>query len=362
MINNINKRVLYHFDYLILTIISLIIFVSMVLIYEIDSNLTIKQLLYISITILISLCIFMLPIKRLLWLVPFYYWMAIILLVSVEFIGVTKYGAQRWIELPFISMSIQPSEIIKSALILMMAYNIKNDPPNINGYHIKGFIKHSFFILLPAFLVKIQPDLGTSILILIMGYGVLFIVGIHKKILICISAFIIIISPILYSSLDSYQIDRINQFLSDKPQHQVRQSMIAIGSGGLIGKYKEDATQAKFKFLPVPESDFIIAYLGERFGFIGIMVIISLYTLLIFHLFTLSYAYKNDKILQVVTASLGFLIFCHVSVNIAMSIKLAPIVGIPLPFFSYGGSSFLTFGILFALTENLLAFRYDFRV
>lgn len=362
MINNISRRVLYHFDYLIIIIVFLIVSTSVALIYEIDSGLTIKQIVYISITIIIGLLIFMLPVKRLFWLIPFYYWLAIILLISVEFVGITKYGAQRWIEIPLISMSIQPSEIIKSALILMMAYNIKNDPPQLDGYHIKGFLKHSFFIILPAFLVKIQPDLGTSILILIMGYGVLFIVGIQRRILIGISAFVILLSPLFYSSLDSYQLDRINQFLSANPQHQVRQSMIAIGSGGIFGKSKEDATQARFKFLPVPESDFIIAYLGERFGFIGITFIIGLYSLLVFHLFTLSYAYKKDKMLQVITSSLGLLIFCHLSVNIAMTIKLAPIVGIPLPFFSYGGSSFLTFGILFAITENLLAFRYDFRI
>ena len=138
--------------------------------------------------------------------------------------------------------------------------------------------------------------------------------------------------------------------------------MIAIGSGGLFGKKQEEATQARFKFLPVPESDFIAAYLGERFGFIGMLGVLLLYTLLIFHLFTISYAYKNDKMIQVITISIGFLIFYHLSINIAMITKLAPIVGIPLPFFSYGGSSFLTFGIMFAIIENLLAFRYEFKV
>lgn len=332
------------------------------LIYEIDPNLTIRQVVYISVTALAGLIVFLLPIKRLFWLTPLFYWLSILLLVSVEAIGIQKNGAQRWIELPFLGMSLQPSEIIKLSLILMLAYNISNDPPPNEGYGLKKCIKHSFFILLPAILVRIQPDLGTSIVILIIGYGVLFIVGIHKKILISVSAILLIASPIIYSSLDSYQIDRINQFLSPTPQHQVKQSMIAIGSGGLIGKPQEEATQAKLKFLPVPESDFIIAYLGERFGFIGIVFVLCLYALLIIHLFTLSHVYRRDRILQVITASLGFLIFCHLAVNIAMTVKLAPIVGIPLPFFSYGGSSFLTFGILFALVENLLAFRYHFKL
>lgn len=340
---------------------------SLKLVYEINPNLTIKQIIYISITLVASLIIFLIPIKRFLWLIPFYYWGTIALLISVEFFGVAKFGAQRWIEVPFIGMSIQPSEFIKSALILMLAYNVSNDPPPKDGYKLKGFLKHSFFILLPVVLVKIQPDLGTSILILIMGYGVLFLVGIHKKIIITIASIVAIIivatpiaMPIIYNHLHDYQLDRIEQFLSPKPQYQVQQSMIAIGNGGLLGKELENATQAQLKFLPVPESDFIFPYLMERHGFVGAMVILCLYGLLILHLFSLSYANRKDRILQILSASIGFLLFIHVSINILMTTKLAPVVGIPLPLLSYGGSSFLTFGILFALLQNLLAFRFIF--
>lgn len=320
----------------------------------------VRQLIYISITFIISLVIFIFPIKRFFWLIPFYYWISIILLISVEFIGITKYGAQRWIEIPLFGMSIQPSEIIKSALILMTAYNISNDPPPKEGYHLKGFIKHSFFILLPVVLVMIQPDLGTAILIFLMGYGVLFLVGIHKQILIGIFFISLILVPIVYNNLQDYQLKRIEQYLSDKPQYQVQQSMIAIGSGGIFGNELQNATQAQLKFLPVPESDFVFPYFMERFGLIGAIILLFLYGLLIFHLFILSYYYKKDRILQVLSASIGFLIFIHLSVNILMTIKLAPVVGVPLPFFSYGGSSFLTFGVLFAILQNLLAFRFIF--
>lgn len=356
----IDRRIITHFDYLIIITTLPIILISMRLIYEVDQNLAIKQLVYFAITFFISFVIFIYPIKKYFWLIPLYYWIAIILLISTEFIGVTKFGAQRWIEIPFVGMSIQPSEIIKSALVLMMAYNVNNNPPPREGYNLKEFLKHSFFILLPTFLVKAQPDLGTAVLIFIMGYGVLFLVGINKKIIIAIIAIILLSLPIIYNNLQDYQLQRIEQYLSDKPQYQVQQSMIAIGSGGMFGKAIENSTQAQLKFLPVPESDFIFSYYMERFGFVGACVLLFLYGLLLLHLFSLSYIYRNNRILQVLSASIGFLIFIHLSINIAMTIKLAPVVGIPLPFFSYGGSSFLTFGILFAIVQNLLAFRFIF--
>lgn len=339
-----------------------IVLLSLQLIYEVDLSLTIRQLFYIAFTLVISFIVFILPIRQLFWFVPFFYWGSILLLLSVETFGVKKFGAQRWLEIPFIGMSLQPSEFVKLSLILMLAYNINNNPPPKEGYNLKNFLKHLFFILIPVILVKIQPDLGTSVLIFIVGYGVLFLVGIYKKIIIASLVIFIVSLPILYIGLQDYQLQRIESFISSDVKYQVKQSMIAIGSGGFVGKDIENATQAQLKFLPVPESDFIFAYFTERHGFLGGMLLIILYGLLILHLFSISFRHKKDRILQVVSASIGFLVFIHFSINILMVMKLAPVVGIPLPFFSYGGSSFLTFGILFAIVQNLLAFKYHFRV
>lgn len=339
-----------------------VVLLSLSLIYEVDFSLTIRQLVYISFTFIVSCIIFIIPLRKLLWLIPIFYWTSIVLLLSVETFGVEKFGAQRWLEVPFIGMSLQPSEIVKLSLVLMLAYNINNNPPPPEGYELKDFLKHSFFILLPVVLVKIQPDLGTSILIFIMGYGVLFLVGVHKKIIITSAILFALSSPLLYMGLKGYQLERIESFVSTEAKYQVQQSLIAIGSGGLSGKDIDNATQAQLKFLPVPESDFIFAYFAERHGFFGGMILVILYGLLILHLFSLSYQYRKDRILQVVSASISFLIFIHFSVNILMVMKLAPVVGIPLPFFSYGGSSFLTFGVLFAILQNLLAFKYHFKV
>lgn len=362
----LDRQVFSHFDYLIVFTTAPIVLLSMHLIYEIEHTFTIKQVFYISFTLALSAFIFILPLRRLLWLVPIFYWSAIALLLSVEIFGVDRWGARRWLEIPFIGMSLQPSEIMKIALIMMMAYNINNDPPPPEGYNLKQFLKHSFYILLPVVLVKIQPDLGTSVLIFICGYAVLFLVGIHKKILMASCLLLIIAMPIVYMGLIDYQIKRIESFIgadtSDKNAYQVQQSIIAIGSGGLSGKSVDNATQAQLKFLPVPESDFIFAYLCERYGFMGGVALLLCYCLLILQLISLSHQYRSDRLIQVVSASIGFLVFIHLGVNVLMVMKLAPVVGIPLPFFSYGGSSFLTFGILFAILQHLLAFKYNFRV
>lgn len=363
---NLDRKVFSHFDYLIVFTSAPIVLLSLHLIFEVDNTLTIKQLFYIAFTLVVSCLIFILPLRRLLWIAPILYWGAIVLLLSVEIFGVDRWGARRWLEIPFIGMSVQPSEIMKIALIMMMAYNINNDPPPPEGYNLKQFLKHSFFILLPVVLVKIQPDLGTSVIIFICGYAILFIVGIHKRILMASCALLLIALPIVYMSLSDYQLKRIESFIgandNSDSAYQVQQSIIAIGSGGLMGKKVEEATQAQLKFLPVPESDFIFAYFCERYGFVGGFMLLLLYGMLILQLISLSHQYRKDRILQVVAASIGILIFIHLSVNVLMVMKLAPVVGIPLPFFSYGGSSFLTFGILFAVLENLLAFKYNFRV
>ncbi|MAD43122.1 MAG: rod shape-determining protein RodA, partial [Arcobacter sp.] len=144
----------------------------------------------------------------------------------------------------------------------------------------------------------------------------------------------------------------------EKPSYHVQQSIIAIGSGGLTGKLSEDATQTQLKFLPIATSDFIFAYFVERYGFLGAIGLIFLYGLLITHLLTLNYYFKDDYVIRVFASGLGLLLFFNMSVNILMVIGFAPVVGLPLPLFSYGGSSFINFIVIFAILENLLAFRY----
>jgi rod shape determining protein RodA len=318
-----------------------------------------KQIIYFSVGLCVFLLFFLIPIRKVEWLIPFFYWIGIALLLSVEFFGSEKLGGQRWLSLPFTDFTIQPSEIFKPIFLLMLCYIVKQMPPSQDGYGYKDFMKISGFILLPFLLIAKQPDLGTAIVLLFMGYGVLFIIGVNKRVWILFALIVAVGSPVAYSFLHDYQKKRISDFLSDKPSYHVEQSIIAIGSGGLLGKNKDEATQTQFKFLPIATSDFIFPALIERKGFFGGFTLLLLYALLIFHLITLSITFKNDYFTRVMVTGIAFVLFIHMSANIAMTIGFAPVVGIPLPFFSYGGSSFVTFMIFFGILENLLAFRFD---
>ncbi|CUU85447.1 FtsW/RodA/SpoVE family cell cycle protein [Campylobacter hyointestinalis] len=355
----LDKRILTHFDFVQPILIIPIIVLSYGLVSEASTMLANKQLVYFGVGSLFFIFFFLLPIRKIEWLIPAVYWINIILLISVDIFGVSKLGAQRWLEIPFVHFTIQPSEIMKPAFVLMLAYLIKKNPPDIKGYNLKQFLKISFFILLPFGLILVEPDLGTALLLLITGYGVLFIVGVNKKIWIVLIACTAISAPILYESLHDYQKKRIVDFISKEPSYQVKQSIIAIGNGGITGKSAEEATQTRFKFLPIATSDFIFAYTIERHGFIGGMALILLYGFLIAHLLSMNYKLKKDYFTKTVTSGIAILVFVYVSVNIFMTIGFAPVVGIPLPFYSYGGSSFITFMALFGILQNLLTFRFD---
>lgn len=353
-----DKRILAQFDFVSILLIIPLIITSNWLIAEVVPALAQKHTTYTGISILVFLFVFLLPIRRMSWMIPFVYWINIALLVSVEFFGHARLGAQRWIEIPFINMTIQPSEFVKPALILMLAYLIHKNPPDVNGYRIKDFLKISFYILLPFILIAKEPDLGTALVLLLIGYGVLFFVGVYWKIWATIVGAILLLSPITYKyALHDYQKVRIQDFLSEKPSYHVQQSIIAIGSGGMTGKSKEEATQTQMKFLPIATSDFIFAFVVERSGFLGALGIILIYVMLVLHLLSLS-VFNKDYYIKVVTIAISFMIFIYMGVNISMTIGYAPVVGLPLPMFSYGGSSFLNFMILFAIMQNLITFRY----
>lgn len=353
-----DKRILSQFDFFSIILIIPLVITSHWLIGEVVPALAQKQVAYVGVASMVFLLVFLLPIRRMSWMIPFMYWGSIGLLFAVEFFGHARLGAQRWIEIPFINATIQPSEFVKPTLILMLAYLIHKNPPPLHGYRIQEFLKLSFYILLPFFLIAKEPDLGTALVLLLIGYGALFFVGVHWKIVATIAMGALLLIPISYKFiLHDYQKVRINDFLSEKPSYHVQQSIIAIGSGGWTGKDKEDATQTQMKFLPIATSDFIFAFVVERTGFLGALALIALYATLILHLFSLA-VFNKDYFIKIVSVSISFMIFIYMGVNISMTIGYAPVVGVPLPMFSYGGSSFLNFIILFAIMQNLITFRY----
>lgn len=355
-----DRRILQQLNFiLILQLIPLFI-LSSYLVLEIKEPLFQKQMIYYGVSASAFFIAFLIPWRKFQWLIPLAYWINLILLLSVEFFGKKVLGAQRWLEIPFTGLTIQPSEFIKITVLLMLGYLIARTPPPSDGYDWRMFTKLSFYILIPFVLIAKEPDLGTGLVLLLTGYGVLFIIGIKAKIWLTILLILGLAAPIIYThGLKPYQKQRIANFIGE-PSYHVQQSMIAIGSGGLKGQNQEDATQTQLKFLPVSSTDFIFAYLGERFGFVGMMVTIGLYIALILHLMYIAMNNAKDYFVRVLSSGIAFLFFIYMTVNILMTIGLAPVVGLPLPMFSHGGTSFIIFSILFGILENLLAFRFYF--
>jgi len=363
--NDINEWIVHsrglfkYFNYSLILQILPLLAISSWLVYEISPALFHKQMVYYTIGFIVFLISCFIPWRKILWwFVPIFYVGNLILLIAVEFVGKKILGAQRWIEIPFTSFTIQPSEFIKVSVLMMLAYLISKKPPSVKGYNLKEFIKLSVIILIPFLLIAKEPDLGTALVLLITGYGTLFIVGINWKIWLFIGVGLGLTAPLLYANLHDYQKKRISDFVG-KPSYHVQQALIAIGSGGLKGQAKDNATQTQLKFLPISSSDFIFAYLGERLGFIGMIGVILLYIFLIFHLMHITTSNTTDYLVITFSSGLAFLFFIYMGVNIYMIIGLAPVVGLPLPIFSHGGTSFIIFAIIFGILENLLAFKKE---
>ncbi len=353
----LNGGIFKHFNYsLILQIIPLLA-ISSFLIHEINPNLFEKQMVYYSVGIAAFFVSGFIPWRRILWwIAPLFYLINLLMLLAVDLVGKTILGAQRWIEIPGTGMTIQPSEFIKVSVIMVLSFLISKRPPPSDGYGIVKFAILSIVILIPFVLIAKEPDLGTALVLLLTGYGILFLIGINWKIWVVIAIAVGFSAPLLYSQLHDYQKKRITDFVGE-PSYHVQQSLIAIGSGGLKGKDRDDATQTQLKFLPISSSDFIFAYLGERFGFMGMITVISLYILLILHLLFLAARHSTDYLIRTFALGIAFLIFIYMGVNIYMIIGLAPVVGVPLPMFSHGGTSFIIFAVLFGILQNLLAFK-----
>ena len=353
-----DKRIFKNFSYTLMIQLIPLFAISSYLVYEINFHHYQKQMIYYFIAAIAFFVSAFIPWRQIIWwFAPIFYIVNLGLLIAVEFVGKSILGAQRWIEIPGIGITIQPSEFIKVNVIMMLAYLIHRNPPGEKGYGLLNFIKLSIVIIIPFIIIAKEPDLGTALVLLIAGYGVLFIIGINWKIWVTLAILAGAGAPLVYEyGLKSYQKTRIQDALN-KPSYQVRQALIAIGSGGLEGKSKEDSTQTQLKFLPVSSTDFIFAYLGERFGFKGMIAVIILYILLIFNLLYISAKHAKDYLIKTFATGIAFLLFVYMGVNIYMIIGLAPVVGLPLPMFSHGGTSFIIFAVIFGILQNLIAFK-----
>ena len=280
--------------------------------------------------------------------------LALILLFSVEIIGTFGKGAERWIRV--FGISIQPSEIIKVAVIIALAKYYHNLKFSQIG-KLYNLIIPFIIIAIPFFLVLIQPDLGTSLSIFLLGIIVMFISGVRIwKFVLGLFAFVVSF-PFLWSIIKPYQKKRILSFLNPESDplgqgYQLLQSKIALGSGGYTGKGFLEGSQSYLEYLPEKQTDFIFTLIGEEFGFLGTMFVLFLFILLILICFYVSI--KSFHIFgRIISLGVASNLFLYVVLNMAMVTGLMPVVGIPLPLLSYGGSAMLSVMISFGLLLNI---------
>ena len=270
----------------------------------------------------------------------FLYFATMMLLLITIIKGSVGMGAQRWINLGV--TKFQPSELTKLFFPSFFSYYLFTDEKDPHRPPVSHFLPVLFVLGLSALLILKQPDLGTALIVLFSGVLLLWLAGIHKKFFTIAVISCALAAPLLWKCLKPYQRNRITVFLgqgdSKKERYQIEQSRIAIGSGGLAGKGFLNGTQNKFMFLPESRTDFIFAVICEEWGFLGALIIIFLYLVLFIRLFFVIATIKNFYAQLLATGLIIHIVFSTL-INMCMVMGLMPIVGIPLPFISYGVSN-----------------------
>ena len=269
------------------------------------------------------------------------YFLCILLLILVLVIGETRNGATRWLNIGI--TSFQPSELMKIAMPLMIARYISRGalPPDVSSVALSIII-----VLIPSYLIMQQPDLGTSILIAFSGLVVIFLSGLKKRYLAIAFTLFLAYLPFMWSSIHPFQKKRVLSFLNPESDplgsgYHLIQSKIAIGSGGVFGKGWLNSTQGQLDFLPERTTDFIFAILAEEFGFLGVSLLIGIYLFIIWRGIMIAIN-AQDLFSRLLASSISLTFFVYVFVNIAMTTGLLPVVGVPLPLISTGGTSMVT--------------------
>lgn len=288
------------------------------------------------------------------------YFISLSLLLIVQFAGKRAMGATRWIDLGI--FRLQPSELMKIAVVLALArifHNMRAQQIN----KIISLFPAIMAVVVPAFLVIIQPDLGTGMVIVIVSLVMFFALGVHASYFIYLAISITILLPILWNLLHNYQKNRILIFLDPEKEplgagYNIIQSKIAIGSGGLLGKGLMEGTQSHLNFLPEHQTDFVFAFLAEELGFIGGCILLTMYLLII--VFSLAIAINvRTKFGKFMVIGIVSIFSCHVFVNIGMVMGMLPVVGVPLPFVSYGGTMMVSMLTGFGLVMNASVNQYN---
>ncbi len=290
------------------------------------------------------------------------YFTNLLLLAAVLFLGRSSLGAKRWLGIG--AFRIQPSEFMKLSMAICLAKYFESDQ-TVGGYGFRDLILPTLLVILPCGLIMLQPDLGTALIILLTFISMMLFIRVQPKTVMIIAICGVIALPTVYKfGLKPYQRQRLVSFLNPASDpkgsgYNSIQSMIAVGSGQLFGKGYKKGTQSQLNFLPEHHTDFIFSVFSEEHGFVGCVTLLVAY--LIFMLNGLSIAYQShDKFGVFLALGVMTIFFWHIFINMGMVMGLLPIVGVPLPFLSYGGSSLVTSILGVAILTNIANKKFMF--
>ena len=349
-----------HIDPVLLGLICITMLAGLAILYsasDANTGVLLRQLVRLTVAFVVMLITAQISPRRYAAWAPWLFCVSLFLLIVVLLIGYTGKGATRWVNLGL--FRFQPSEMMKLAMPMLLAWYLHNKylPPSK-----KVLLASSIILLVPVLLTAKQPDLGTALIIASTGVWVLLLAGIGWRLLTGIAVTGLACLPIFWHFLHDYQRNRILTFLNPERDplgtgYHIIQSKIAIGSGGLIGKGWFNGTQSHLQFLPEHATDFIFAVCGEEFGLLGCLVLIALFIGIVARCLYIS-TQAQDTFSRLFAGSLGLTFFISAFINIGMVTGILPVVGIPLPLVSYGGTSLVTIMAGFGIIMSVYTHRY----
>jgi rod shape determining protein RodA len=356
-----DRRIFQNFDWTLLVLVLFICAIGILNIYsagyatsEKQFPFYLKQIQWIALGLIIMMVIFFIDYRLIIKGAYVIYGISVVLLALVYIYGYTMHGSQRW--LAFGGFVFQPSELMKLTIIIALARYFDDHKSN-EPYKLKELFVPFLIVIAPFLLILKQPDLGTALIIMIIFASIIFFVGVNWKSFLIVLAGGLILIPIGWLFLKDYQKDRLITFFNPENDplgagYHIIQSMIAVGSGGFFGKGFLNGSQTQLKFLPEQQTDFVFSVFAEEWGFIGGMVLIIMFISLI--LWGLKIAlHARDLLGTIIAFGITALISWEVIINIGMVLGILPVVGIPLPFLSYGGSAMVSLMTAMGLLMNI---------
>ena len=355
MINQLQRRFMAHIDPLLLSGLGALVLVSLVLMYSASGG-SIDRVLGQLVNILVAFTalwiVANMPLHYLIRSAVPIYIVGMVLLLGVAFFGEIQNGARRWLNLGV--ATIQPSELMKVAVPLMMAWYFERHEATLA---LKNYFVAALLLAVPFVLILRQPDLGTALLICASGFYVLFLAGLSWRIIIGLGVSALASAPFVWHALHDYQRQRILMLLDPsqgplgKGYHTI-QGMIAVGSGGLFGKGYLNGTQTHLEFLPERTTDFVFAVYSEEFGLFGNLILLSIYLFILWRGFIIT-SNASTYFTRLMAGSITLTFFTYTFVNMGMVSGILPVVGVPLPLVSYGGTSMLTLSLGFGMLMSI---------